>query len=104
MGNYFVSKCPAARSLLAWAEKFEGEEISEATLHEIATMPGTVMSPPLMDSLNGQIWGFLSNCVAAEADTVFKGALDLQGLTLGDVSYDTSATATASSLNRCART
>ena len=79
VGNYFVSKCPAARSLLAWAEKFEGEEISEATLHEIATMPGTVMSPPLMDSLNGQIWGFLSNCVAAEADTVFKGALDLQG-------------------------
>ena len=80
VGNYFVSKCPAARSLLAWAEKFEGEEISETTLHEIATMPGTVMSPPLMDSLNAQIWGFLSNCVAAEADTVFKGALDLQGL------------------------
>ena len=33
-----------------------------------------------MESLNGQIWGFLSNCVAAEADTIFKGADDLQGI------------------------
>ena len=33
-----------------------------------------------MESLNLQIWGFLSNCVAAEADTIFKGADDLQGI------------------------
>ena len=55
VGNYFVSKCPAARSFLAWAQKFDGEDTFEATRHEIATMPGTAVSPPLVDSLNVQI-------------------------------------------------
>ena len=80
VGNYFVSKCPAARVLLTWAGKFEGESISHQLLMEIASKPGSSMTPMLLDSLNNQMWGFISNCVSSEADTIFKGADDLQGL------------------------
>ena len=80
LGNYFISKCPAARTLLTWAEKFEGELIPHQLLMEIAAKPGSTMVPALMDSLNNQVWGFLSNCVSAEADTIFRGAEDLQGI------------------------
>ena len=80
LGNYFVSKCPAARVLLTWAGKFDGESIPHHLLMEIASKPGSTMTPVLLDSLNNQMWGFLSNCVSSEADTIFKGADDLQGI------------------------
>ena len=41
LGNYFISKCPAARTLLTWAEKFDGESIPHHLLMEIAAKPGT---------------------------------------------------------------
>ena len=56
LGNYFISKCPAARTLLTWAEKFDGESIPHHLLMEIAAKPGSTMTPALMDSLNNQIW------------------------------------------------
>ena len=37
------------------------------------------MTPTLLESVNGQCWGFLSNAVSAEADTVYKGADDRNG-------------------------
>ena len=37
-------------------------------------------SPMLMDSFNNQVWGFLSNCVSAWADIIFRGTDDLQGI------------------------
>ena len=47
---------------------------------EIAVKPSSTMPPVLMDSLDNGAWGFLSNCVSAEADTIFRGAEDLQGI------------------------
>ena len=80
LGNYFISKCPAARALLNWAEKFEGDSIPHSVLMEIASKPGSTMIPTLMDSFNNQVWGFLSNCLSAEAQTIFRGSEDLQGI------------------------
>ena len=80
LGNYFISKCPAARVLLNWAENFEGDSIPRQVLMEIASKPGSTMVPPLMDSFNNQVWGFLSNCLSAEAQTIFRGSDDLQGI------------------------
>ena len=77
LGNYFISKCPALKQLLAWAEKYNGETISFELLARATA--GTPMAPALLESVNGQLWGFLSNAVSAEADTVYKGAEDLNG-------------------------
>ena len=80
LGNYFISKCPAARVLLNWAESFEGESIPPQVLMEIASKPGSTMVPPLMDSFNNQMLRFFSNCLSAEAQTIFRGSDDLQGI------------------------
>ena len=77
LGNYFISKCPALKQILAWAERYNGETISFELL-EKATF-GTAMTADLLESANGQLWGFMSNAVSAEADTIFKGADDLNG-------------------------
>ena len=97
IGNYFVSKCPATRILLKRFKRYEGEEITEAILREIATKQGNLMPLPLMGSLNRQLWGFLSNCVHSYADTVFRGAADPQGLEAWRFWLGTSSTATPSS-------
>ncbi len=75
--RYFISKCPALMNILRWAEKFEGNEIDEPLLKR--AIAGTHMNEELMTNANGSIWGFLSNCVSAEAETIFKTAKDLQG-------------------------
>ncbi len=75
--RYFISKCPALMNMLKWAEKYEGEVIDDALLKE--AVAGTAMYTELLHNLNSSLWGFLSNCVSAEAETIFKTADTLQG-------------------------
>ena len=76
--NYFIAKCPALMEILSWAEKFEGESIDSALLSR-ATQ-GTDMDNARMENANASIWGFLGNCVSAEAHTIFLTSPKLQGI------------------------
>ena len=75
--RYFISKCPALMKMLSWAEKWEGEEITQELL--IRATQGTLMDYDRLDNVNGAIWGFISNCISGEIETVFKTADTLQG-------------------------
>ena len=75
--RYFMSKCPALRNILAWAEKTPHEEISEDLLTEAV---GGAMDGAQRETLSSAVWGFLSNCVSGEAETMFKRADPLNGI------------------------
>ena len=76
--RYIISKCPAMMEILEWAEKWDGEKIDHALLIR-ATM-GTAMDATRLENMNNSIWGFLSNCLSSEAETIFKTADKLQGI------------------------
>ena len=75
--RYFISKCPALMKMLSWAEKWEGEKITEDMLARATH--GTYMDLDRLNNVNGAVWGFLSNCISGEMETVFKTADTLQG-------------------------
>ncbi len=74
--RYFISKIPALRVILNWAEKSE-REITENDLEEAV---GDAMTLEQRETLNSQVWGFLSNCLSGEAETMFKRAEMLNGI------------------------
>ena len=59
--RYFFSKVPARHMLFHWAER-DG------------------ISRDYMQELNCAMWGFLSNAVSGEAETIFKQAGILRGV------------------------
>ncbi|MDP6215213.1 MAG: hypothetical protein QGI41_09785, partial [Acidimicrobiales bacterium] len=65
-------------NLLKWAEKYEGEDIDDELLKK--AVAGTAMYSELLHNVNSSLWGFISNCVSAEAETIFKTANTLQGV------------------------
>ncbi len=75
--RYFMSKCPALKAILEWAEVAEVSEITEGLLKEAV---GQGMELEQCETLNSAVWGFLSNCLAGEAETIFKGANSLNGI------------------------
>jgi hypothetical protein len=77
LGNYSISRCPALKQILAWAERYDGETIPFELLEKATS--GTAMTADLLESADGQLWGFMSNAVSAEADTILKGADDING-------------------------
>ena len=75
--RYFISKAPALKAILTWAEKSDMAIITEALLEKAV---GQAMTLLQRETVNGAIWGFLSNCVSAEAETMFKRAETLNGI------------------------
>ena len=75
--RYFISKSPALKAVLEWAEKADMDVVTEQLL-ELAT--GHALKNEHRETLNGAVWGFLSNCVTGEAETIFKRAGCLNGL------------------------
>ena len=69
--RYFVSKAPALRELLEWAESLDNAEISEAKM-VLATSARLTEEQAV--SVNAQISGFLSGCLHGTADVMFKRA------------------------------
>ncbi len=85
--RYFISKVPALERVLQWAEKvrlpkgmesINGDLYGHAVGSHIAVAP--YMTPLEAESLSGMLWGFLSNCVSDDAETIFKGAATLNGI------------------------
>ncbi len=82
--RYLISKVPALHVLLGWAERHEGV-IEEAKLHEAVQGQLTIhrhdgSAEDMLEVLNGGVWGFLSNCLSGEAETMFKQAKTLHGI------------------------
>ena len=75
--RYFMSKCPALRAILEWAERTDTEVVTEEMLEEAV---GAAMDAEQRETLNSALWGFISNCVSGEAETMFKRARPLNGV------------------------
>jgi hypothetical protein len=74
---YFITKVPVALELLKWAEAHNLERISEA---KFITQAFPHLSEDQCQTFNREIWGFLSGCLAGQAETHFKRADMLNGL------------------------
>ena len=75
--RYFIGKAPALKVILEWVEKSDMDVIT-TELFERAV--GDRIDDYQRENINAAIWGFLSNCVSAEAETMFKRAETLNGL------------------------
>ena len=74
--RYFISKIPALKVLLDWAERCENP-ITKSTLKQAI---GDAMTDEQMDTMEAAVWGFIANCVSGEALTMFKRAEMLEGM------------------------
>ena len=81
--RYFISKVPALSQLLRWAER-EETAITPARLREAAGRGLCTVDRDgphdHTDALNSAVWGFLSNCIAGEAEVMFKQAEQCNGI------------------------
>ena len=75
--RYFISKVPALKAILKWAEKEDMDVVTEDLLEGAV---GHAIKLEHREVMNSEIWGFLSNCVSGEAETIFKRADSLNGL------------------------
>ena len=85
VGRYFISKVPAVKAIFEWAESVDMNElecISDAMIEQAlgVNQANTLMDEERMLILNSAIWGFLSGCVSGEAETIFKGSPQLNGI------------------------
>ena len=82
--RYLMSVVPAAYAIFTWAEKQEvpitQEKYEEAVGLGLTTWDRDSTEKDHLYALNNAIWGFLSNCVAGEAQTIFKKAGTLMGV------------------------
>ena len=65
------------KDILKWAEEQGLETITE---DQFARTVGAKLEDEQQIFVNSQIWGFLAAAVGGSADTLFKGADDLQGI------------------------
>ena len=75
--RYFISKVPAMKAILEWAERLEKDVVTDSDLRKAV---GGAMDQEQLETLNAAIWGFMSNCVSGEAETMFKRAESLKGI------------------------
>ena len=75
--RYFISKAPALRELLEWAESMDQEVITEALMVQAVSRR---LDDEQALKVNAQLWGFLSGCFAGTAETMFKRAEVLNGV------------------------
>ena len=82
--NYMISKVPAMKQILHWAEREENAITPERLQHAIGTglcvydRDGNATDHT--KSLDSAVWGFLSNCTSAEAEVMFKQAEVCEGI------------------------
>ena len=66
---------------MKWAEQEDFGNQSFITTDQVKAAVGDkISSEDLLENLNAKIWGFLANCLSGEAETIFKGADDLNGI------------------------
>ena len=75
--RHFISRAPVLRDILKWAEEQGLEKITE---DQFARAVGAKLTDEQQMFVNSQIWGFIAAAVSGSADTLFKGADDLQGV------------------------
>ena len=75
--RYFISKVPAMKAILEWAERLEKDVVTDSDLRKAV---GGAMDQEQLETLNAAVWGFMSNCVSGEAETMFKRAESLKGI------------------------
>ena len=82
--RYFFSRVPAIHELFNWAEKEDGpisdERLDEAVGDGLTKFERDGTSTNHLNSLDCAIWGFLSNAVSGEAETILKQAGTLKGV------------------------
>jgi hypothetical protein len=76
--NYMISKVPAMKQIMHWAEREENVITPERLQQAIGDglciydRDGTVVDHT--NSLDSAVWGFLSNCSSDEAEVMFRQA------------------------------
>ena len=82
--RYMMSVVPAVHAIFAWAEKQESPitqtRYEEPVGYGLCTYDRDGVETDHSYTLNSLIWGFLSNCVSGEAQTIFKNADPLMGV------------------------
>ena len=82
--RYLMSVVPAVHAIFSWAEKEENPITQER--YELAVGDGLTtydrdgLPTDHSYALNSAVWGFMSNCLSGEAQTIFKKADALQGV------------------------
>jgi hypothetical protein len=80
--RYMIGKVPALNVILRWSEttslaEHHTDHISEALFGQAC---GMKINQEQQETLNAAMWGFLSECVGGEAETIFKSAQTLNGI------------------------
>ena len=82
--NYMISKVPAMKQILYWAEREENvitpERLQQAVGDGLCVYDRDGNATDHTKSLDSAVWGFLSNCTAAEAEVMFKQAEVCEGI------------------------
>ena len=82
--NYMMSKVPAMKQILHWAEREENvitpERLQHAVGSGLCVYDRDGSATDHTKSLDSAVWGFLSNCISAEAEVMFKQAEVCEGI------------------------
>ena len=82
--NYMISKVPAMKQILHWAEREENvitpERLQHAVGSGLCVYDRDGSATDHTKSLDSAVWGFLSNCTSAEAEVMFKQAEVCEGI------------------------
>ena len=82
--NYMISKVPAIKQILHWAEREENvitpERLQHAVGSGLCVYDRDGSATDHTKSLDSAVWGFLSNCTSAEAEVMFKQAEVCEGI------------------------
>ena len=64
---------PALKTILQWAETCDLGATGYLDEKMLQAAVGNGYTESQLELLNSALWGFLSNCVTKDAETVFKG-------------------------------
>ena len=84
--GYWIAKMPALLEVIEWVSKQDGNPLSKESIEvqrEKEVGGGRwkdVLTGPVLDRVNGIIWGFLNLCLKGEAHRSFQMAPRLNGL------------------------
>ena len=82
--RYMISKIPALSTIFTWAEredqKIDMKRLAVAIGDGLTVTDNHGFETDYTQQLDSAIWGFLSNCISGEADTMFKQAETCAGI------------------------
>ena len=82
--NYMISKVPAMKQILHWAEREEHvitpERLQQAVGEGLCIYDRDGNMVDHTKSLDSAVWGFLSNCTSGEAEVMFRQAEVCEGI------------------------